>query len=73
MTGQVVELPVPPVVVRLSVKTSPERAFAVFVEQIHHWWPLATHHIDARSTTCLIEPRLGGRLLERAPDGAEQV
>jgi uncharacterized protein YndB with AHSA1/START domain len=73
MSAHIVELAVPPVVVRLTVKAPPERAFAAFVEEIHRWWPLATHRIDARSTTCLIEPRLGGRLLERSPDGTEQV
>ena len=49
-----------------------EEAFRVFTEEAGSWWPLASHSLlDGRATSLHFEPRVGGRVFERAPDGAE--
>lgn len=63
-------------VVEKSVKVSVpvDRAFEVFTAEIGTWWPLRTHAVDTeRSRTVIMEGRVGGRLLERAPSGEEHV
>ena len=62
---------VPPVVKTVTVRCSPDKAFRHFTEGMGTWWPLVTHHIGPEPETCVIEPRLGGRLYERAKDGLE--
>ena len=59
-------------VVRKSilVDATPEEAWRVFTEDSGSWWPFATHAIlRAESTTAVFEPRVGGRVFERTPDG----
>ena len=47
-------------------------AFEVFTAQIEAWWPMATHHIgQADCAAVVVEPRVGGRWLERGVDGSE--
>jgi uncharacterized protein YndB with AHSA1/START domain len=54
-----------------SVGAPVERAFAVFTEQFHRWWP-AEHHIGAGAPEVrVLEPGEGGRWFERAADGVE--
>lgn len=61
---------VPSVRKEIVVETSQARAFRVFTEEQGAWWPLATHHIGEKDAeTAIIEPRVGGRWFERAPDG----
>jgi hypothetical protein len=61
-----------PVRKEIVVEASQERAFRVFTEEHGAWWPLATHHIGEQpAETAIIEPRVGGRWLERAADGSE--
>jgi hypothetical protein len=61
-----------PVRKEIVVEASQERAFRVFTAEHGAWWPLATHHIGAQAAeTAVIEPRVGGRWLERAADGTE--
>ena len=61
-----------PVRVSVCVKGTTERAFQVFTEQMNTWWPLATHSIEPeRATSAEMEPRLGGRIVERHGDGTE--
>jgi uncharacterized protein YndB with AHSA1/START domain len=61
-----------PVRVSISVEAPIERAFVAFTEGIGTWWPLATHSIEAdRVMTAAMEPRLGGRIVERHRDGTE--
>src|ERR1700760_290791 len=56
----------------VTVDAAPDRAFSVFTDGMSAWWPLDTHHIgQATPTQAVIEPREGGRWLERAPDGGE--
>jgi uncharacterized protein YndB with AHSA1/START domain len=53
----------------VRVKTSVERAFSVFVEQMESWWP-ATHHIGKTPFEAIfVEPRVGGRWYERNAKG----
>ena len=55
------------VVVRAPV----ERAWAMFVERLGEWWPLATHSIGGeRVETAALTPE---RIYERWADGTERV
>jgi uncharacterized protein YndB with AHSA1/START domain len=61
-----------PVRKSITVSLPPERAFRRFTEEIAGWWPLATHSVsESAEATCAIEGRVGGRIVETAPDGAE--
>ena len=63
--------PVPPVVKSVIVRCSPARAFALFAEDFGRWWPLSRTHTGHDPVDCAIEPRVGGRVFERAADGRE--
>jgi uncharacterized protein YndB with AHSA1/START domain len=63
--------PVPPIVKTVTVRAAPERAFALFSERLARWWPLARVHTGPDPVDCAIEPRVGGRVFERAADGRE--
>lgn len=66
------KLQLPPIVKTVDVSCSPDRAFATFTRDIHLWWPLASHSLAGDSfDKCHIEPRVGGRVFERAKDGQE--
>lgn len=58
--------------VEISVAASVERAFAVFTEQAHTWWP-APYKLGpgGARTGLVIEPKASGRWYERTDDGAE--
>ena len=46
-------------------------AFEVFTAKTSMWWP-HTHSVSrAQGLTVTFEPRVGGRIFERTPDGAE--
>jgi uncharacterized protein YndB with AHSA1/START domain len=62
---------VPPVVKSVVVRAAPVRAFDLFVGELARWWPLAQFHTGPDPITCEIEPRVGGRVYERAADGTE--
>jgi len=58
----------------ITVRAPQETAFRVFTAGMATWWPLETHHIGkAAAQTVVIEPRVGGRCLERGADGSECV
>jgi uncharacterized protein YndB with AHSA1/START domain len=61
----------PPVTFSLTVNASPQRAFEVFTDQVHSWWPTEYHIGDQQPEAIVIEPHGGGRWFERAADGAE--
>jgi len=66
----------PPLAVEREVIVDcvPERAFAVWTEGIHLWWPLAGHSIGgADAVRVAIEPGVGGRILEVGRDGQVSV
>jgi uncharacterized protein YndB with AHSA1/START domain len=55
----------------VTVNAPIERAFAVFTESFGTWWP-ADYHVNPNGyETAFIEPVVGGRWFERAPDGSE--
>ena len=63
-----------PVRKSITVSLPPEPAFRRFTEGIAGWWPLATHSVsESAEATCAIESRIGGRIVETTPDGAEHV
>ena len=54
-----------PVVKTLSLKASPEKAFAHFTGNIGVWWPLGTHSLSqAQAKTVTFEAKEGGRIYE---------
>jgi uncharacterized protein YndB with AHSA1/START domain len=58
----------------VTVAARIERAFRVFTEEIHTWWPLRTHAVDTESSdTVVLEGHEGGRLFERTPAGDEHI
>ncbi len=62
-----------PVVASVTVPCDPARAFAVFTDGIDRWWPIAGHSIggEREVEAIVLEPALGGRLLERWRVGQE--
>ena len=63
---------VAPIMLTITVERSPEDAFRIFTEQTAEWWPLRTHSVHtAESASVVIEPGVGGRLLERSTSGEE--
>ena len=67
----IAHLPVPPIVKTVTVRCAPRRAFALFAEEFARWWPLSRVHTGPDPVNCAIEPRVGGRVFERAADGRE--
>jgi uncharacterized protein YndB with AHSA1/START domain len=60
-----------PVVRRVTVKASPERAFQLFARQMGRWWPTGQTIGKSPHVEIVIEPRAGGRWFERDAQGAE--
>lgn len=48
-----------------------EHAFSVYTEQIHTWWNPDHVLIDGPLETIVLEPRVGGRIVEHGTDGTE--
>jgi uncharacterized protein YndB with AHSA1/START domain len=67
----IVRFPVPPIVKTVTVRASPARAFTLFAGDFARWWPLSRVHTGPDPVDCAIEPRVGGRVFERAADGRE--
>ncbi len=61
---------VEPLRLRLDVACPPEHAFSVWTERFSLWWP-SDHTVTGDPDLVILEPRLGGRIFERGPDGAE--
>ena len=62
--------PVEPLRLTIDVDCAPEHAFAVWTERFSLWWP-ADHTVTGDPDLVALEPRLGGRIYERGPDGSE--
>jgi DNA-binding transcriptional ArsR family regulator len=70
--GDMQELRIDPVVKTIMVPLTPERAFALFFEEMASWWPLGTHSVyGADAVTVRVDGREGGRIYERTAAGAE--
>ena len=54
-----------------EVDASPERAFHVFTAEMASWWPADKHILEAPLAEMVVEPRVGGRILDRGTDGSE--
>lgn len=62
-----------PIVKRLDLPVTPERAFEHFTKGIHLWWPLQGHSLaEDKADTVVFEAREGGRLYEIDTDGNER-
>jgi hypothetical protein len=58
---------------RLSydIQCSAEHAFEVWTTRLSSWWPKGHSASGNPDTVVVFEPRLGGRIFERTPDGSE--
>ena len=62
---------VDPIELEFSVACPPERAFELWARRTSQWWP-REHTMSGKSGfTVAFEPRTGGRIYERTPDGEE--
>jgi uncharacterized protein YndB with AHSA1/START domain len=60
-----------PLELEFTVGCAAERAFELWAEQTTLWWPKG-HSVSADpGLTVHFEPRAGGRIFERTPEGAE--
>jgi hypothetical protein len=60
-----------PLRLSFDVDCAPEHAFELWTERISSWWPSDHTASGDRSTTVVLEPRLGGRVFERTSSGEE--
>ena len=67
-----------PVVKTVTVACTPEEAFRYFTADFSMWWPAATHSVVAYASQfkdkpmkVVLEPRVNGRIYERARAGEE--
>ena len=60
-----------PLKVELVVRCPPEHAFATFTEKASAWWPPQHTVSGERGAKITFEPRVGGRIFEQTPQGAE--
>ncbi|MEV4535945.1 SRPBCC domain-containing protein [Asanoa sp. NPDC049518] len=61
----------PPIVRELVVPVGPTEAFDLFTGRIGDWWPRAFTAGGDALAAVVLEPRVGGRVYERAADGTE--
>jgi hypothetical protein len=60
-----------PLRVELVVRCPPDHAFTTFTEKASAWWPAQHTMSGERGLQIVFEPRVGGRIFERTPAGAE--
>lgn len=59
-------------VVEFEVKARASRAFAIWTANTGLWWP-KDHTISGDPASIAFEPYVGGRIIERSPNGQEHV
>lgn len=60
-----------PIVVEFEVSCTPAHAFRVWTHDGPSWWP-PSHSVSTDPDLAVVfEPRPGGRIFERTPDGTE--
>jgi uncharacterized protein YndB with AHSA1/START domain len=62
---------IPPLTGTVTVGVPVERAFRVFTDSFHTWWPAEYHIGQADMAAAVLEPRAGGRWYEQGVDGSE--
>ena len=62
---------VAPVRRRTRVNVEPARAFDIFTNGMIRWWPRKNSINGSPIQEIILEPRVGGRWLERGEDGSE--
>ena len=55
----------------IVVEAPQERAFRVFTDDMGSWWPPEHHILQGELDVMVFEPRVGGRIYDRATDGTE--
>lgn len=60
-----------PLRLSFDIRCPPDHAFAVWTTRLSSWWPKGHSASGNPDTTVVFEPRLGGRIFERTPDGTE--
>jgi hypothetical protein len=63
--------PIPPLAFTFELECSAEHAFRTWTERIDAWWPAGHTVSGEHDVRVVLEPRLGGRLLERTASGIE--
>ena len=63
-----------PLVKRLTVPCTTQRAFDIFTDQIAAWWPLPTHSVGGdHAVSVRLEGQVGGQIVETIDDGRTAV
>ncbi|HKM72030.1 MAG TPA: hypothetical protein VJX94_18565 [Stellaceae bacterium] len=62
----IARFPVPPIVKNVTVRAAPALAFGLLADDFARWWPLAQFYTGPDPADCAIEPRVGGRVFEKA-------
>ena len=58
----------------VTVAVTPDRAFELFTQGIHEWWPLPTHSVGEESAVGVVfEEGVGGAIVETLGDGSTAV
>lgn len=60
-----------PLRLSFEIRCPPDHAFEVWTTRLSSWWPKGHSASGNPDTTVVFEPRLGGRIFERTPDGTE--
>jgi Activator of Hsp90 ATPase homolog 1-like protein len=63
-----------PLVKKVTVPTTPDRAFEIFTTEMNAWWPLPSHSIGAETARKVeFGAGLGGQIVEYGDDGVRGV
>src|SRR5450755_2541255 len=60
-----------PIIRSVTVKAAPAKAFALFTDDMKHWWKKGSTMGKKPHEDLVIEKKAGGRWFERDEDGAE--
>jgi uncharacterized protein YndB with AHSA1/START domain len=60
-----------PVRTSTVVEVPAQRAFDAFTQEMRSWWPEDHHVLQGELAEMMFEPRVGGRIYDRATDGSE--
>jgi uncharacterized protein YndB with AHSA1/START domain len=62
---------VEPLRLSFRIECAPAHAFTVWTTRLSTWWPKGHTTSGDPDAVVTLEPRLGGRIFERTPDGTE--